>query len=407
MPKLTKRLVDATKPEEKELFVWDEELRGFGLRVRPSGRRYYFVQYRNTYGRTRRLSLGQHGKLTPEAARNLAKKHLLAVCGGADPAAERQERRKSTRFGELADEYLQRHAKVRKRTWRQDQYMLDKDVLPYWEHRSLLEIRRTDVNAILDRIVDRGAHIKANRVLRLLSKIFNFGLSRGLVEWNPAHKIEPPGVERSRRRFLSPDEIRAFWRVLEEDGSLMARSFQLRLLTAQRGREVMTMRWQDLRGPWWTIPPEFTKNGQPHEVYLSEQTAEILGRIEQSAVWVFPGRRDPVKAMANCGKAIDRLREQAGLAHFTAHDLRRTVATHMARLGVPRLVIGKTLNHLSVDHGVSAIYDRHDYRPEKADALRTWGWYVESLVTDVSGCRSTESASCRTTRSARPRFALA
>lgn len=87
------------------------------------------------------------------------------------------------------------------------------------------------------------------------------------------------------------------------------------------------MRWQDLRGEWWTLPPELTKNGQPHEVYLSEQAADVLGWIEQSAVWVFPGRRDPAKARTNCGKAIDRLREEAGLAHFTAHDLRRTVAT--------------------------------------------------------------------------------
>lgn len=380
MPKLTKRTVEAIEPADRELFVWDTELRGLGLRVQPTGRRSYFVQYRNAYGRTRRLSLGPHGRLTAEAARKLAAKHLLSACQGGDPAAERRERRRSTRFGELAEEYLERHAKVRKRSWRDDQYMLDKDILPYWEHRSLLEIRRADVNAILDRIVDRGAPVKANRVLRLLSKIFNFGLSRGLVEWNPAHKIEPPGVERSRRRFLSPDEIRAFWSALEADGSLMARGFQLRLLTGQRSREVMTMRWQDLRGPWWTIPPEFTKNGQPHEVYLSEQTSDVLGRIEQSAVWVFPGRRDPAKAMTNCGKAIERLREEAGLTHFTAHDLRRTVATHMARLGVPRLVIGKTLNHLSVDHDVTAIYDRHDYRPEKADALRKWGQYLGSLV---------------------------
>lgn len=361
------------------MFLWDDEVKGFGVRVSPGGRRAYFIQYRNARGRTRRLTLGPHGKLTVRQARRRAKVELGRVCAGKDPSQERKDHRKALLFSELADEYMERHAKPRKRSWRNDQYMLDGDVLPYWKARPVDELRRADVVALVDRVVDRGAPIQANRVLRLVSKVFNFGISRGMVENNPAHKVELPAKPRSRTRVLTPSEIRAFWNTLEVEASPMAQSFQLRLLTAQRSGEVATMRWADIVEPWWTIPGSVTKNGQQHEVFLVGEGRKLLDRIaekqrrrDEDSEWVFIGRRSSSVPMTHWGKALPRLRELAGVDHFTAHDLRRTVATNLAALGVRRVVIAKILNHTSVDATVTAVYDRHDYRKEKQEALQRW-----------------------------------
>jgi len=378
MPRLTKGLIDSTPPQDKEVFLWDSEIKGFGLRVSPGGRKSYLVQYRNARGRTRRLTLGPHGTLTVRQARRLARVELGKVCAGDDPSQERKDHREVLLFAELAHEYMERHAKPRKRSWRNDQYMLDGDVLPHWKARPVDELRRADVVALVDRVVDRGAPIQANRLLRLVSKVFNFGIARGLVENNPAHKVELPAKPRSRTRVLTPPEIRAFWNTLAAEASPMAQSFQLRLLTAQRSGEVATMRWADIADPWWTIPATVAKNGCEHEVYLVGETRRLLERIadeqdgDEDSEWVFIGRRDSAVPMTHWGKALPRLRELAGVAHFTAHDLRRTVATNLAALGVRRVVIAKILNHTSIDATVTAVYDRYGYRKEKQEALQRW-----------------------------------
>jgi integrase len=160
----------------------------------------------------------------------------------------------------------------------------------------------------------------------------------------------------------------------------MAASFKLRLLTAQRGVEVLTMRWADLDGDWWTIPGDVAKNGSSHRVPLSKPAQAILAELRDAADgsrWVFPSPKVAGKPIVNVQKAADRLVELAGV-EFVPHDLRRTAASHMTSMGVPRLVVSKILNH--VERGVTAVYDRHSYDEEKREALASWGDRVQQIT---------------------------
>jgi integrase len=163
----------------------------------------------------------------------------------------------------------------------------------------------------------------------------------------------------------------------------MAASFKLRLITAQRGVEVLMMRWEDIDGEWWTIPAEVAKNGRSHRVPLSAPALALLEELREAAKesrWVFPSPKGGDRPIGYVQKAADRLAELAGVA-FVPHDLRRTAASAMTSMGVPRLVVSKILNH--VESGVTAIYDRHSYDAEKREALGKWGERVEAMLSTV------------------------
>src|SRR5205823_3658195 len=162
----------------------------------------------------------------------------------------------------LAREYIDRYAKKRKRSWKTDEYLLRSEVLPHWQHRAIVDIRRRDVRELVDGIAERGAPILANRTTALLSKVFKFALDDELIEASPAMRIPRPAPERQRDRVLTEDEIRTLWQQFGAlDEPSMAALYRLRLLTVQRGGEVASMRWQDidLNGGWWTIPSERSK----------------------------------------------------------------------------------------------------------------------------------------------------
>lgn len=237
---------------------------------------------------------------------------------------------------------------------------------------------------LLEGIVDRGSPVSANRTLALVSKVFNYGIDQEIVEVNPTQRVKPPAKEKSRDCVLKKHEIRAVWRALEEEDPVVAGMFKLRLPTAQRGIEVFSMRWSDIDGEWWTIPAEVSKSGLPHRVPLSPQTLaalELLRPLSGDSEWVFDSPKKPGTHIVAIRKAAVRIAERTGVS-FTAHDLRRTAATHMAGMGVSRVTISKILNH--VERGITtiydrAIYDRASYDAEKRRALRRWGEKVASI----------------------------
>ena len=256
------------------------------------------------------------------------------------------------------------------------------DILPAWKNRKAGDIRRADVLNILDSIVDRGAPIQANRTLALISRVFTFAIERGVVETNPAYRVKPPAREYSCQRVLTDDEIRAFWKALDGEAQLMASTFKLRLLTAQRGVEVLSMRKDDLDGSWWTIPAVVAKTGEAHRVPLSPEAMAVLeGVLPLSGIseWVFPSRRGG--HLRSLQKSAREIRKRAGF-HFTPHDLRRTAATHMARMGVSRFMIGRILNH--ADRSITSVYDRASYDDEKREALEAWGAHVIDITSSTS-----------------------
>ena len=218
------------------------------------------------------MTLGSYPALSLAEARSRAKDLIGRVARGEDPQFEKHEEKTAETFGELATEYLERHAKVKKRAWQGDERILRVDLLPAWQRKKAKNISRRDVGQLLDKIVERGAPIMANRVRALISKIYNFGISRDIVGHNPCHGVPMPAKARQRDRVLSEDEIRAVWRSLVSLHPVMAASFKMRLLTAQRGSEILSMRWENIDGDWWTIPGEIAKNGLAHRVPLAPQT---------------------------------------------------------------------------------------------------------------------------------------
>ena len=360
---------------------WDASVPAFGLFVFASGRMTWNLAYR-VNGKLFTKMLGRYPNVTRADAKKRAQRILNAASDGRNTAAEMRAKSKKPRFGAVALEYLEKYAKPNKRSWREDERLIHKELMPAWKRKLAHEINRKDVLDVLDGIVERGAAIQANRVKALISKIFNWAIGRDLVEVNPCAQVKKPAKENQRDRVLEEEEIRALWQAFGKQSLLIGNMFKLRLLTAQRGGEIESMAWKDLeleKGVW-TIPGEIAKNGLSHRVPLSPTAQMLLKELEGVSggrEWVFPSPKANSGHISNVQKAANRVRGLSGVDNFVLHDLRRTAATFMTRAKIPRLIVGKILNH--VDAGVTAVYDRNPYEEEKRDALEKW----ESLLLKI------------------------
>src|SRR6516165_10482293 len=238
---LTKLFVASVKQhQEGQVDYWDTHVSRFGLRVSAGGQKSWVTIYRHN-ARLRRMTLGSYPTLSLADARQLARAALRDAAHGADPAGEKQAQRRAESFGELAELYLDKHAKVLKRSWREDERTINRELLPRWKNWKAIEIKRKHVIAMLDEIAGRGSGIMANRTRALTSKIFNFAIQRGVVEYNPVHNVPIPGEERRRDRVLTEEEIRHVWKALDRERLPIAVTLKLALLTAQRRSEILGM----------------------------------------------------------------------------------------------------------------------------------------------------------------------
>lgn len=390
--KLTNRAVKLLKPRRERFEVWDSSTPGFGVRVSPAGRRTFVYLYRFE-GLARRMTLGVYPRMGLATARaRCAEARELLVEKGRDPGAElvkgKRARRDAPSVKDLADEYIEKWAKRRKRSWKEDERLLNSNVLPLIGRKKAADVTRRDVIEILDTMMERGAPISANRTLAVTRKMFRFGITRDLVPYNPCEAVAAPAEENRRDRVLTVVEIKQFWKALEKKDVAMTDAMriclQLMLVTAQRRREVVTVKWShiDLTAGWWAIPKEIAKNNLPHRVPLSPLACKLLREAKKctkDSVYVFPNPSDsgPIRDDA-ISKAVRRNEKVFGIDHFTPHDLRRTAASRMASMGISRVTIGKILNH--VEPGVTAVYDRHGYDQEKRKALNAWGRKLESII---------------------------
>jgi integrase len=372
---------------------FDKSLTGFFLRVSPQGRKSFGIMYRHA-GRLRRMTFGTFPPMTLKDARKEANQKLRQAANGEDPATERAQQRKADTFQEMALEYVERHAKARKKSWPEDERRINKHLIPIFGNCKAKEITRRDIRPVLEGMALKTP-IEANRVRSLLRKIYNWAILNEIVDANPVTLIPAPGEEKRRQRVLTEDEIKGLWKVLDGQANgmkaqrkvrmLAAGSLKLRLLTAQRGGEVMGMRWNEVDSDWWTIPPERSKNGLAHRVPLTPLAIRLLEEMKKlyettPADFVFPGPRGG--HIENVQKTIQRVRRGAGF-HFVGHDLRRTAASLMTGMGIPRLTVSKILNH--VEPGVTAVYDRYSYDKEKREALEAWSKRLLVMVSDLKG----------------------
>ena len=245
------------------------------------------------------------------------------------------------------------------------------------------EVSKRDVIALLDRIRERGSPIMANRVLAAVRKFFNWCIGRGILEVSPCSGI-PPAPEQARHRVLSDEELAQVIKAARQIGFPFGLIVEVLALTGQRRDEVGRMGWEhlDLRRKIWIIPGEHAKNGKPHLMQLSRPVLSVLDTVPKTGNLVFSS--DGKTVFQGYSKAKTRLDSLSGVQDWTLHDLRRTVVSGMARLGVAPHVADKILNHQSgTISGVAAVYQRHEFLKERERALQRWGDHIQSLCLSV------------------------
>jgi integrase len=391
MPKLTTTFVEKIKPPAHRVEIPDTMLPGFYLVLQPSGHRSWCVRYRHA-GRTRKYTLGRVEVLPLALARDRAREALQGVAAGRDPAVERKRARAGEQdlVSHIVALFIERHvrANLRARSVEGAEHLLKRHVLPTFGNRRIQEITRRDIVALLDSIVDDGKAVTANRTLSVLSKMFGWCVERSILETSPCMGVKRPAVEISRDRVLSDDELALVWQAADRLGYPFGTFAQLLVLLGQRRSETAGMRWSEITGTVWTIPGERTKNGWTHEVPLSAFAQALLAKTPRIANSDFVLTLDgiaPISGFATIKRQIDAqmlaVTRGSDNPAWRFHDLRRSLASGLARLGQPIHIIEAVLNHRSgVISGVAAIYNRHQYLDEKRAALEQWARHLKQLA---------------------------
>ena len=393
---MTAKWLDSIKPEVKRKDYFDLDCPGLCLRVTPHGVKTWSLLYRHG-NRLRRLTLGNYPDLDLKKARKEGHNKRGAVQLGSDPAAEKRAAREAGTFGDLAEQYLE--AKKRKRSIAEDRRIIDVYLNKRFEHTKVMNVSRSEIGSMLQAIA-ADAPIMANRVLACIRGIFNWAIASGILETTPCVRLKPPGEEKKRTRNLSDKEIKKVWTVLDSVSTAIGDVYKLRLLTAQRGAEIMGMSWSeiDMDEQWWTIPGARTKNKREHRVWLSAPVMRILRRRLEAnqkrnkraggpSPWVFPGKRKG-KHLVEPKRAFAEIVEASDVKNWRGHDLRRTAATAMTRdLKISRFIVGRVLNHTESKKDATAHYDVYEYDAEKKDALERWGSKINVTVSDLEVIR--------------------
>ncbi len=354
MPKLTKRVVDAAKIRETEHFIWDDEIPGFALRVLPSGRKRYIIQYR-AGRRSRRISLGPSTVLTCEQARNRAITIIAAAKNGDDPAARRDADRKAITVKELSERFEKEHIDLRLKPSTAKGYrrMLERFVIPRLGNHRVTEVTRADIAQLHHDL--RHIAYDANRCLEMISKMFNLAEMWGLRPdgSNPRKHIKKY-PERKRERFLSPAELARVGEVLREmetEGIELPSSIaaiRLLMLTGCRLGEIMTLQWEHVDIPGKALRLPDSKTGAKI-VHLGQPAVEVLEKVERvkGNPWVIVGMK-PGARLTDLQPFWQRVRARAGLKDVRIHDLRHTFASTAVASGQGLPMIGKLLGHTQV-----------------------------------------------------------
>jgi integrase len=374
--KLTKRAVDAvTPPENGETFFWDDDLRGFGLRVYASGRRIFVVQYRLRGGRgsrTRRIVLGEYGKITPDEARKRAAKELAAVDDGRDPATERDEARSTLTVSDLANLYLTEGpaAKPNKRasTWATDRSNIDRRVKPLLGHTPTKALTQADVaksqadvaagkskadvrTGFRGRAIVEGGRGAAARSLAVLGAMLQFAVERKLIPINPAKGVRLLKGQ-PKERFLSEAEVArlgdtlAAMQVEHRLSANAANAVRLLSLTGCRKSEITSLRWDWVDFERGSLRLPTSKTGA-RVVALASAALELLAGLRErdpDGLWVLPAAKGDGPYMG-LQKDWERIRDRAGLAGVRLHDLRHSFASFAIADGHALFLVGKALGH--------------------------------------------------------------
>jgi integrase len=391
--KLTPIAVNNIRPRSTSFEVKDASS-PLRLAVQPSGKKSWIVRYRRPPPDRRTAKVTHDQFVSLAEARKWAAAALAELAAGRDPAALKfdaeaaAKKAAAERAADTVDHwvkiFLERYARkhTRPNTWRQAEHVFSNIVLPVWSGRSIHDIARKDVRALVEDVAE-DRPIMANRALAHVSKLFNWLCERDAIAASPCAGVKPPAKERARDRVLTDDEIKRLWAACDVIGGRIGACAKLLLLTGQRLGEVCGMRRSEITGDTWVLPPERVKNKRRHDVPLSRQVFDLIENVPVIAGdedFVFTsGASQRLGNMSHTKAAIDGFMKPD--APWVLHDLRRTAASGMAALGVRLPTIEKCLNHQSgTFKGVLAVYQRHDFAAEKRDALQRWADHVDAVV---------------------------
>ena len=356
--KLTKIIADKAQYQREgneRQVIWDSTLRGFGLRIYPSGQKSFVLEYR-ILGRKRQLTIGAYGPLTVDMARELATKALASVIEGKDPLKEKQEGIGGKTIKALCEDYIERHAKPHKKSWATDQRRIERTIIPAWGTRKVSAVTSVDVSKLHHEMTMQGIPYEANRTIDLISTIYNLATRWGYYEGNNPAKGIQNNREKKRDRWITPQELPRVAKAINEEENIFARAaIWLYLFTGVRKSELLQAKWEDIDLQSKELRLRDTKAGRTHYVPLSSPALKILEDLPRLSdnPYIIPGAKQG-SPWVELKKVWARIKDRAKIEDLRLHDLRRTVGSWLAQSGSSLHLIGRVLNHSNA--ATTAVY---------------------------------------------------
>ena len=379
-----------------DFIAWDDDLPGFGLRIREGGSRNYIIQYK-VGSQNRRKTFGSTKELKLEQARKLAKKDLGRVASGEDPQAEKAAARATATetFKAVTERFLAFQAK---RLRASSLYCTRLYLITHCKRLHALKVEavtRREIASILQTIAGKSGAVSADRARAALSAMFAWAMKEGLVEANPTIATNTYAGKTERDRVLSKGEIAAIWMALPDND--YGRIVKLLFLTGCRSDEIGGLRWYEIQidDRRLSFPQERMKNKRAFQLPLSDAAFWLLMSVPQRVEpayrdFVFGRRADGFQGWSKAKRELDTDDGLRGMAAWQLRDIRRTAATGMAELGVQPHIVEACLNHVSGSKaGVAGIYNRATYAPEKREAFDVWANHLAVIVAQASGANVT------------------
>ncbi len=385
---LNDSLVQSIDSQDHEIEIYDSKVSGLALRVYPSGGKSFVYRFKWD-GRSKRYTIGQFPNFKVTEAREIAKDLYAKVRLGINPILEKQQRvenQKSPLFNELTREYVDKYLPtIRVSTSKEFRRIIETELVPLFKTQ-LNQISKSQIINLLDKKAFGQSHpTQANQIKIVLSSMFSFATRRNLIESNPILSVPSYATgDSQRQRYYSDSEIKEIWNQIEKMPSPTREALKLLFLLGQRKSETLQMKWEhiDEANLIWVIPPSMAKNKQEHHVPLSEQAYSILKGMGRSSEYVFQSPVISDQPIKSIKRQTKKVKQKTSVKDFRVHDIRRTVATYLAKMGTERTTIGKILNHkgMSGDNSITAIYDRYSYEDEKRNALQSWEHYLLEIL---------------------------
>src|SRR5215213_5873188 len=381
--RLNKSAIDSLPPTNKDTVYWDAGLPGFGVKVTPAGRKVFIVLYRvaGAGSRLRKYTIGPYGRVTLAMARAQAQKIFAARLDGRDPAEEKRESRRRLvvdQISDLVEAFIQQRV-LPLRTAKVIANRFRREIVSRWGGKSIHEIKKRDLIELVTE-VSSGGPDAGHRVLKSLKTFFKWCVGQGIIDFSPAESVRSYWRVKSRDRILSDQELAGVLLAARQLRPPYNGIIEVLALTGQRREEVAQMQWMEINesSRTWSIPAERSKNGRAHIVHLSQQAWAVIDRYPRTCAYVFAtANRKRAQNIKVAKAAVDAMSEVTG---WRLHDLRRTVVSGMARLGVAPHVADKILNHQTgTISDVAAVYQRHEFLKERKHALELWAQHVSAL----------------------------